>query len=158
MNPLSGIIEMQLGDQKVLSTKIFSQQNVNLQSNDASKPFYVGTELHARINTHLETQIKHDISVAEFFRSKQNQKSFQAISIGVIGPGRVFGDVDAYHTRPNTYSLVAKTLQAELLVMPAATFKSLIDANDSKFGRYSMQTDKLWANKLAEAINNYKLI
>jgi hypothetical protein len=70
----------------------------------------------------------------------------------------VFGDVDAYYSRPNTYSLIAKSPDAKLLVMKASTFKAQLDLNECKFARYTLQSDRRWTNKLAEAIHNYKRI
>lgn len=55
MNADSGVIEMKLGSASVTSSKIFSDKFENAQEKQGTKPFYVGTELHLKIKTYLDT-------------------------------------------------------------------------------------------------------
>ena len=73
---------------------------------------YLGTGLHKRISRILNRQVKQDAPASELFRSTANQPYFGTVTLGLIGAGKIFGEVDAIKKRPHVYTLTSKTPNA----------------------------------------------
>ena len=77
-----------------MKTKIFREMGAI-----SDKALYLGSALHFSIETYLNSCVKEEKPVSEIFKSTTNQSFFKELSLGIIGTGHIFGEIDANFSR-----------------------------------------------------------
>ena len=81
------------------------------------------------------------------------------MSLGVIGPGQIFGEVDVIGRRRHVYTVKSKTPGASVYMCDGSVFTKLLSSIDPErvgnLTTYQIRVDQKWAGKLANVLNSY---
>ena len=84
---------------------------------------YQGSEFHTTVQQYLATtNLGNQEPFKDKHRSKFHQESIREAKLGYLGPGRTFGETDAYRKRAYMYTLRTASRQVLYYTVEASAF------------------------------------
>lgn len=85
---------------------------------------YTGSEFAYTVQAFLRNHLDTKESFSEAHRSKFRQQCIKEVKVGLIGPGRTFGDIDAMKNRDYMYTL--RTASSDCVIYELETHNFLL--------------------------------